>query len=185
MSNNEITTEQKTKLILIFSFVILLFVIVKSPDLTNPRKPNELECVIHNNLCIATTDVIYDYTSVKTRTPGYPAYNKEWNNGWEAARLACKEWGGRLPNVEDFATIVDAFNHNKIRLQNYKSYLTNTPINTYRVYAYSHNDNFASHGYTSKTIYDSVTSIPKSGDWIITGNYNTGTAYTWNARCVK
>lgn len=87
--------------------------------------------------------------------------------------------------MEDFPLIVGAFNENKIHLENYNSYLSNTPINTYRVWAYSHHDDYARKGYNSKNIYDAAISIDKSGDHVITGHYNTGTAYTWNARCVK
>lgn len=155
------------------------------PDTKSPREFQNLKCVNYRNLCIATTDVKYDYTSVKSRTSGYPAYNNEWNNGWAAAQNACKAWGGRLPYMEDFVTIVDAFNNNKIQLENYESYLSNTQINTYRIWAYSHHDNYARNGYNNKSIYDAALSIEKSGDNIITGHYNTGTAYTYNARCVK
>ena len=168
----------------VFIIAIGIFYAIFSPDTTSPRDPKDLECINYGNLCIATTDVKYDYTTVKTRTSGYPAYNKEWNNGWAAAQNACKTWGGRLPYMEDFVTIVDAFK-NKIKLEDYKDYLSNTQINTYRIWAYSHRNDFARSGYNSKSIYDAAISIEKSGDWIITGRYDTGTAYTWNARCVK
>lgn len=187
---NDIEKIKQPKKKLFNGFLILLicigvFYAVFSPDTTTPREPKNLECINYGNLCIATTDVKYDYTAVKTRTSGYPAYNKEWNNGWAAAQNACKAWGGRLPYMEEFATIVDAYNQNKIKLEDYKTYLSNTQINTYRIWAYSHHKDFAKNGYNAKNIYDSAISIEKSGDHIITGHYDTSIAYTWNARCVK
>ncbi len=170
--------------VLIF-FIILVVYSFYTSNATAPRDPQKLECINYKNLCIATTNVKYDYTAVKTRTPGYPTYNKEWNNGWASAQKACEAWGGRLPYMEEFATIVDAYNNHKIKLEDYKDYLSSTQINTYRIWAYSHRNDFARKGYNSKSIYDAAISIEKSGDWVITGDYGTNTAYTWNARCVK
>lgn len=164
-------------------YLFLVFVGFLSEIISSDATSSHEECVNHNNLCIATKDIKYDYTAVKTRTSGYPAYNKEWNNGWASAQKACEAWGGRLPYMEDFVTIVDACAKNKIKLDDPGYYLSNTQINAYRVYAYSHSA--GARGYNEKSIYDTAIAIDKSADWLITGNYNTSTVYDWRARCVK
>lgn len=172
------------KLFGLIIFIVCVISGIFSEDTTTPRSPDKLECVEHKGLCIATTDVKYDYTTVKTKTYSYPGLGKEWNNGWASAQKACEAWGGRLPYMEEFSIIVDAFNNHKIDLKDYGHYLSNTQINTYRIWAYSHDSRYIKE-YNNKSIYDAAISIAKSGDHHITGQYDTSTAYTWSARCVK
>lgn len=86
-------TKQKSKKVYdglgLVILIICGFCALFAPDTKTPRDPQNLECINYKNLCIATTDVKYNYTAVKAKTYGYPAYGKEWNNGWASAQKAC------------------------------------------------------------------------------------------------
>lgn len=174
-------------------FFIILFGIICMPVLINgiytedtktPRLPKDLKCVQYKNLCIATTDVKYDYTAVQTPDPRY--YNSKWNNGWASAQNACKAWGGRLPYMEEFPTILEAYFAGKIKLEENGDYLSLTEINWHRVYAFSNSWAISrDKKYDKNNIYDSAISIAKSADSNITGNYHTSEIYSWRARCIK
>lgn len=171
---------------------IIIFVMITSiimgclntEDTKSPRLSKDLECVQYKDLCIATTDVKYDYTSVQTPDPRY--HNSKWNNGWAAAQNACKEWGGRLPYMEEFPTILQASFDGKIKLEENRSYLSSTEINWHRVYAFSNSWTVSrDKKYDKNNIYNHAISVAKSADWNITGDYSTSTIYDWPARCVK
>lgn len=177
-------TDKKVEWItgIIVGLIILSIVGNSDAEKYSPRSPQELECVEHKGLCIATTDVKYDYTAVKSP---HPEYSKKWNNGWASAQKACKAWGGRLPYMEDFPIILDANFERKIRLKEGGYYLTGSEINWHRVYAFSNSYISSNNTYDKKNIYDHSISISKSADWEITGDYTTSTVYNWSARCVK
>lgn len=187
LKNNETQSRKKNSPIIFFIVFIILFALFggfREEGSRTPRNPKDLECVPYKNLCIATTDVKYDYTSVQSRDPRY--YNSKWNNGWQAAQNACKSWGGRLPYMEEFPTILEACFDGKIKLEDNRTYLSSTEINWHRIYAFS-NSWVASTNkkYDKKNIYDYAASISKSADWKITGDYSTSEIYDWKARCVK
>lgn len=169
--------------------VFCLFGLINAffPDDTSPRLPKDLQCVSYKNLCIATTDVKFDYTSVQSKDPRY--FNSTWNNGWAAAQNACKAWGGRLPYIEEFPTMIEAHLAKKIKLDEHANYLTSNEINWFRVYTISgglYGFSRELSAYEGKKIYDYALAIDKSADWSITEQYyKSGTAYTWPARCVK
>lgn len=179
-------TGLKNDVIWIILFIICFCLVIgyNTEDTKTPRLPKDLECVQYKDLCIATTDVKYDYTSVQSPDPRY--YNSTWNNGWASAQNACKEWGGRLPYMEEFPTILEAYFENKIKLEENRTYLSATEINWHRVYAFSNSWVVTrDKKYNKKNIYDNAISIAKSADWNITGDYSTSTVYDWAARCVK
>lgn len=163
--------------------IAILMQIFPSDDYS-PQLPENLKCISFKNLCIATTDVKYDYTSVQSKDPRY--YNSTWNNGWASAQNACKAWGGRLPYMEEFPIILEAYFAKKIKLEDNRTYLSATEINWHRIYAFSNSWVVSSDKtYNKNNIYNFAVSIPKSADWNISGEYNTSTVYDFPARCVK
>lgn len=138
------------------------------------QPPEKLKCVKHKGLCIAKSDV--EYKNILYFSNNYNGY--EYNK-LEGAQRACQAWGGRLPHIEEFDTILDANSKLKIRLKTQTKYFSDTlddPTRDDIIMTYQHDIGLMK--YLNKIIYDN-----EPIGWTYKISFMNETPY--RARCVK